>query len=109
MDAVWAMKMAEGFQSSTGFKVKCEALDLSMWQRGLEKASKKGSLKFLRDYNGDLHRDVPVATVATVCAELDAYMEELWAHKVLLQEMIRNASSIEELEAISWETPTPRQ
>lgn len=109
MDYLWAAKMAEGFKSSTGYKVKCEALDLSMWQKAIDKAAKKGSLPLMRDFNGDLHRGVPLATVATICMELDAYMEKLWAHKVLLQEMIRNASSIEELEAISWETPTPTQ
>jgi len=109
MDYLWGVKMAEGFESSTGYKVKCESLDISMWQKALGKASKKGVLPLMRDFNGDLHRNVPLGVVATIYNELDAYMEELWEHKVLLQEMIRNASSIEELEAISWETPTPTQ
>jgi hypothetical protein len=108
MDALWAEKMTEGLETTTGYKIKIEPLDLSMWDRAYSKivSTNAPTLPLMRDFYGEVHRDVPAQTVLTICAEANAYVEELWTHKVLLQEMIRNATSIEALNQITWDTPT---
>lgn len=104
-DDLWMHEMSKGFLSSAGIKVKCEALDLTMMEKGLKKASKKGSLPLLRDYEGKLHRDLPLSTVALIAEELEAHVEALWTRKVLLQEMVDHAETVEAVENITWDTP----
>lgn len=104
-DGLWMHEMSKGFLSSAGIKVKCEALDLTMMKKGLKKASKKGSLPLLRDYEGKLHRDLPLSTVALIAEELEAHVEALWTRKVLLQEMVDHAETVETVENITWDTP----
>lgn len=104
-DMEWARRLSEGYMSSFGIKVRCEALDLAMFEKGFKKASKLGKLPLLRDYEGKLHRDLPLSTIARICEELDEYMDALWTRKVLLQEMVEQAQTVEEIENITWETP----
>lgn len=109
LDSLWGEKMAEGYQSTLKvdgkpLKVKTQSDDYSMLAMGLQKASKRGTLALLRDYEGNLFRNVSVAIVAGLYEEVDAHMESLWARKVLLQEKAKLAKTAEEVNAITWET-----
>jgi hypothetical protein len=104
LESRWGKEMAKGLATSTGIKVKCEPIDLTMFEKGYKKASQNGSLPLLRDYDGKLHRDVPFEVVGIIVSELSAHVETLWARKVLLQEMAQDATTIEEIESIDWET-----
>lgn len=105
IERTWERKLTEGYDTSVGIKVKCQPIDITMLQIGLEKASKTGTLDLFRDYNNKLHRDLPYETIKTIYDETIQYLDELWTRKVLLQEKIENMDNTEEIMNITWDSP----
>jgi hypothetical protein len=104
LDSMWAMFMEGGLETSLGIKVKIGPLDISMIEKGVEIAKEKGYLPFFRDYYGQLHRNLTLEQLSTIATEAIEYHEQLWIKKVLLQEKVDLATTVEEVENISWET-----
>lgn len=88
LEAEYYQKISEGLLTSSGIKVKCGSEDLAMFQIGVEEATATGVCELIRDYEGVLHRDVPLETVQGIYLEMLAHLKGLWRAKVLLQEKV---------------------
>ena len=56
----------------------------------------------MKDWYGNVHKDIPASDYIAMIEELEVYLETLWYHKVDLEEKAWAATTVEEVDAVKW-------
>lgn len=104
LEGRFASLMQEGLVTSLGHKIKCATEDLGAWNLGQVEADSSGVVTIVRLYDGTLLRNITKSDYDIMHGEQIAHVQKWWTHKVLLQEMAKEASTLQDLESIDWDT-----
>lgn len=102
-DAFEREQNATGVTTHLGFNMKSRFEDASILKESVEFLSSVGVTKMtLKDVNGLLHKDIPMADVSQIVSTIALNYMQLWNKRELLKEQIRNASNRNALLQINW-------
>lgn len=93
LEANWFAAMEEGFTSKSGIPIPCGQIDVVMWDKGLARAAKKGSVEKVVDAKGKVYSNIPAATVQALVNERDEWLYQLWLKKLDRRAAIQAATA----------------
>ena len=109
LNLTFETELAKGYETSSGIKLAATPTDYQFYAVGKERAKRKiekgeqnPTIARMKDWYGNIHKDVPASDYIAMIEELEEYLENLWCHKVDLEEQVWAATTIEEVEVIKW-------
>ena len=109
LNLAFEAELAKGYETSYGIKLAATPTDYQFYAVGKERAKRKiekgeqnPTIARMKDWYGKLHKDIPASDYIAMIEELEEYLENLWYHKVDLEEKVWAATTAEEVEAVKW-------
>lgn len=90
--------MNGGFECSNGIKLDCRESDKINW---LMVKLQGGVVESIKDFNNNIHTLEP-EVVMTMMTELEEYYKKILSDKWEIEELVKNANTIEEVNDIYW-------
>jgi len=109
INKAFEQELAKGFTTSKGITLNAKPTDYQFYFVGKERAKSKISkgvksqlIARVKDHNGASHKDIPAADYVAMIEELEEHLESLWYQKIDLEEQVKAAATVGELEAVKW-------
>lgn len=103
IDVMYRNTIKAGYLSTYGIRVDCTDADIAYWYTGLQVYTKNNqTIVSIRDYNDDWHTNIPIATFEAIYNEQVIYASTTWTKKCMLQDSIKNATTIDNIISVEW-------
>lgn len=85
-------------------RIKCEPLDLQMWEQGRKEAETKAYVGIVVDFSGCVWKNVESAAYIAMHEAQKRFSEMWWTHFSLLRDMVLTSEDETAIQNITWDT-----